>query len=49
MNSDARRLSILSTEEVDELYKLPQFTEDDRHLYFDLSVAEHGKVIYGFV
>ena len=44
MNSDARRLSILSAEEVDELYRLAQFTEDDRHIYFDLSAAEHAVV-----
>jgi hypothetical protein len=31
------RLSILTAQEVDDLYGLPRFTEDDRRLYFDLS------------
>ena len=26
------------------MYGLPQFSEDDRHLYFDLSAAEHAVV-----
>lgn len=36
----SRRLTILSPEEIEGLYSLPHFTEDDRHLYFDLSVSE---------
>ena len=40
MQSDSRRLSILSAGEIDDLYQLPQFTENDRHLYFDLSAEE---------
>jgi Domain of unknown function (DUF4158) len=40
MSSNSRRLSILSAKEVDDLYGLPHFTEDERHLYFDLSTAE---------
>jgi len=44
MNTNSRRLSILSAREVDDLYSLPRFTEDDRHLYFDLSAAEHEVV-----
>jgi len=39
MARDAR-LSILTAQEVDELYRLPRFTEADRGLYFDLSTAE---------
>jgi hypothetical protein len=41
MPADSRRLSILATREIDDLYGLPQFTEDGRRLYFDLSPAEH--------
>ena len=40
MNINSYRLSILSAAEIDDLYGLPRFTEEDRHLYFDLSVAE---------
>jgi Domain of unknown function (DUF4158) len=42
--SDSRRLSILSAKEVDGLYGLPLFTEDDRRLYFDLGPAERELV-----
>ncbi len=45
MNIDSRRLSILSAEEVEALYSLPRFTEDDRRLYFDLSAAERETVV----
>lgn len=38
------RLAILSREEIDELYGLPQFTDDDRHTYFDLSVPEQAAI-----
>jgi hypothetical protein len=44
MASNSRRLSILTAQEVDDLYSLPRFTEDDRHLYFDLSPAERELV-----
>ena len=44
MNSAPRRLAILTTGEVNDLYGLPRFTEEDRRLYFDLSVAEHTEV-----
>jgi hypothetical protein len=44
MPVDARRLSILTTREIDDLYGLPRFTEDDRRLYFDLSPAEREVV-----
>src|ERR1700730_7772014 len=43
MARDAR-LSILTIQEVDDLYGLPHFTEDDRSLYFDLSPAERELV-----
>jgi len=41
---DSSRLSILSTREIDELYGLPRLTEEDRRLYFDLSVPEREAV-----
>ena len=44
MASDSRRLSILTAQEIDDLYGLPRFTEDDRRLYFDLSPAERELV-----
>ena len=40
MATDSRRLSILSGQELDDLYGLPRFTEDDRQLFFDLSPVE---------
>lgn len=40
----SRRLTILSTEEIEDLYSLPRFTEDDRHLYFDLSATKREAV-----
>lgn len=44
MITDSHRLSILTKREIDDLYGLPQFTEDDRHLYFHLSTAEREAV-----
>ena len=48
MSNNSRRLSILSAKEVDDLYGLPHFiphfTEDEWHLYFDLSTAEREVV-----
>ena len=44
MGADSRRLSILTAREIDDLYGLPRFTEDDRLLYFDLSPAERKAV-----
>ena len=44
MASDSRRLSILAAQEIDDLYGLPRFTEDDRRLYFDLSPTERELV-----
>lgn len=40
MATDQRQLTILSSEEIAALYDLPQFNDDDRRLYFDLSPAE---------
>ena len=40
----SRRLSILTQREIDDLYGLPLFTEEDRQLYFDLSAAEEVRV-----
>lgn len=44
MTTESRRLSILTVQEVDDLYRLPRFTEDERHLYFELSPVERGLV-----
>jgi len=37
--SDSHRLAILTSAEIDDLYGLPRFSDDDR-LYFELSPAE---------
>ncbi|MBL8509859.1 MAG: DUF4158 domain-containing protein, partial [Chitinimonas sp.] len=42
--SDSHRLVILSTEEIDELYGLPKFSEDDRQLYYDFSPPERAAI-----
>jgi Domain of unknown function (DUF4158) len=44
MSTDSRRLSILTAQEIDDLYGLPRFTEDDRRLHFDLSSTERDLV-----
>jgi len=44
MNSDARRLAILTAGEVNDLYGLPRGTEEDRRVYCDLSAAERTVV-----
>jgi hypothetical protein len=44
MSTDSRRLSILTAQEIDDLYGLPRFTEDDRRLHFDLSPTERDLV-----
>lgn len=44
MAADSRRLSILTASEIDDLYGLPRFTEDDRQLYFELSSTERETV-----
>ena len=43
--SDSHRLTILTLEEVEDLYGLPRFTDDDRRLYCDLSPTEHAAVM----
>jgi hypothetical protein len=40
----SRRLSILTRREIDDLYGLPRFTEEDQQLYFDLSAGEEARV-----
>ncbi len=42
MASDSHRLSILNDQEIDDLYAFPRFTDEDRRLYFELSVAERA-------
>lgn len=44
MTSDSYRLSILTAQEVEDIYGLPRFTDEDRRLYFDLSVTEREAV-----
>ena len=44
MTTDSHRLSILTTREIDVLYGLPRFADEDRHLYFGLSVPEREAV-----
>jgi hypothetical protein len=44
MSTDSHRLSILTAEEIEELYGLPRFTSQDRDLYFDLSVPEQAAI-----
>lgn len=44
MSTDSRRLSILTAHEIDDLYGLPRFTEDDRRLHFDPSSTERDLV-----
>lgn len=44
MATNSRRLSILTVQEIDDLYGLPCFMEEERHLYFDMSPAEGNLV-----
>ena len=44
MNVNSRRLSILTKSEIDDLYGLPRFSDDDRSLFFDLSAVEQKAV-----
>lgn len=44
MAANKHRLSILTNEEIDDLYGLPRFTDEERLLYFDLSAAEQAEV-----
>jgi len=36
----SHRLAILSQQEIDDLFELPQFTDDEQELYFDFSTTE---------
>jgi len=40
----SHRLSILSRAEIDKLYAMPRFTDEDRHAYFELGDAEQQLV-----
>jgi hypothetical protein len=44
MATNSRRLSILTTREIDDLFALPRFTEKDRRFFFDLNPAERDLV-----
>jgi len=44
ISASSRRLSILTQREIDDLYGLSRFTEEDRQIYFDLSAAEEARV-----
>ena len=44
MDINPRRLSILTNQEIDDLFGFPKFNDEDRHQYFDLSVAERDTV-----
>lgn len=44
MATHSHRLSILTRHEIDELYALPRFTDEERHTYFELSEAEQQLV-----
>jgi hypothetical protein len=41
---DSHCLAILTDKEIDALYGLPRFTEEERPLYFDLSGQERAEV-----
>lgn len=42
--ANSHRLAILTPEEIDDLYGLPRFSDDDRQLYFELNPAEYAAV-----
>ena len=44
MASHSHRLSILTDQEIDDLYGLPRFADEDRRLYFELSAVEREAV-----
>lgn len=44
MATNSHRLAILTAQEIDDLYGLPRFTDEERRLYFDLSPAERKAV-----
>lgn len=39
-SADSHRLTILTTQEIDELYGLPRFTENDRQLTAGVTTFE---------
>ena len=41
---ESRRLSILSEGEIDEVFGLPNFSDDERQLYFELSTIERDTI-----
>ena len=44
MATNSRRLSILTVQEIDDLFGVPRFMEEERHIYFDMSPAERDLV-----
>ncbi|MBK3844106.1 DUF4158 domain-containing protein, partial [Paraburkholderia aspalathi] len=44
MAANSHRLSILTRHEIDELYALPHFTDEERRAYFELGEAEQQLV-----
>ncbi|EIL96198.1 DUF4158 domain-containing protein [Rhodanobacter sp. 115] len=44
MTANTHRLAILTSEEIDDLYGRPRFTDDERLLYFDLNASEQAAV-----
>lgn len=44
MTDHSHRLSVLSPQEIDDIYSLPHLTQEERRLYFDLSPTEHDAV-----
>ena len=44
MSLDSHRLAILTPKEIEALYSPPRFTEEERTLYFDLSIKERAAI-----
>ena len=44
MTKESKRLSILSAQEINDIFERPKFTDDERRLYFDLSASERALV-----
>jgi hypothetical protein len=42
--ADSHRLSIVTQHEIDELYGLPRFTDEDRQAYFHLSESKRRAI-----
>ncbi len=40
-----RRLKILGQDEIDEIYGLPRFSDEERELYFALTPSEEAAII----